>query len=42
VLYGNNAAAMSTGGGAVLSYANNQVTGNATGSSGLTGTAPLQ
>jgi hypothetical protein len=42
VLYGNNVAVVSTGGGAVLSYANNKVTGNAISSSGFTGIAPLQ
>jgi len=42
VLYGNNAAVESIGGGAVLSYANNQVTGNTNSNSGFTGAASLQ
>ena len=40
VLYGNNVAAQATGGAGLLSYANNQVTGNVTNGS-FTGTASL-
>jgi len=42
MLYGNNIAVESVGGGALLSYTNNQVTGNAISNSGFTGTASLQ
>jgi Pro-kumamolisin, activation domain/Divergent InlB B-repeat domain len=40
VLYGNNVAVQATGGAGLLSYSNNQVTGNAT-NGGFTGTASL-
>jgi hypothetical protein len=42
VLYGNTIAAQATGGAGLLSYSNNQVTGNATSNSGFTGAASLQ
>jgi len=41
ILHGNNSAVDSIGDGVVLSYANNQVTGNATSNSSYTGTASL-
>jgi len=42
VLYGNTIAAQATGGASLLSYSNNQVTGNATSNNGFTGAASLQ
>jgi hypothetical protein len=42
VIYGNNVALEAIGGGSLLTYANNQVTGNLANGSGFSGGAPLQ
>jgi hypothetical protein len=42
VIYGNNVALEAVGSGSLLTYSNNQVTGNVTIGSGFTGGAPLQ
>ena len=42
VIYGNNVALEAVGGGSLLTYSNNQVTGNVTNGSGFTGSATLQ
>jgi hypothetical protein len=41
-IYRNNVALEAVGGGSLLTYSNNQVTGNVTNGSGFTGSAPLQ
>jgi hypothetical protein len=42
VIYGNNVALEAIGGASLLTYSNNQVTGNVANGSGFSGAATLQ